>query len=64
MVVLTVSGKRQSMSTIVRSAVFGALTGASIGFSFDSPHDGSIIGKRYLCRRCFRTFSYFEHTVS
>jgi len=64
MVALTVAGKSRSRSTIVSSAVLGALTGASIGFSFESPHGHPVIGKRYLCRRCFRTFSYFEHTVS
>jgi hypothetical protein len=64
MVALTLSGKAKSKAAIVSSAVFGALTGASIGISIEPPGDTPILGRRYLCRCCFRTFTYFDHTVS
>lgn len=65
MVALAVAGRKASKSAIVNSAVFGALTGASIGFSVHtSDHSSPTIGRRYLCCRCFRTFTYFKHTVS
>ena len=64
MVVLTLSERSRSKREIVSTAVFGALTGASIGFSMHTEREGATIGRRYLCCRCFRVFTYFPHTVS
>jgi hypothetical protein len=64
MVALTLSGKSKSKSAIVGSAVFGALTGVSIGISIEPPENTPTLGSRYFCRHCFRTFTYFDHAVS